>query len=195
MGTLRVIAGSLRGRKILVPQETVRPTGDRVREGVFNILGQSTEDLDVLDLYAGSGALGIEALSRGARRAVFVEADARAARVLEENLRNLQVEARATLILGHALAVLRSGRLSGFHLVFADPPYANRDSASLLTVLKESGAVRPGGVTVLERHAAAPPPRLPEGWRLIREARYGRTVVRFYRRPAGSSAADRENRG
>lgn len=195
MGTLRIIAGSLRGRRIRVPEGAVRPTGDRVREAVFNILGQSTTKLDVLDLYAGSGALGIEAISRGARRAAFVEADPLAAKVLEENLRDLGVEAKATLIRGHALSVLRSGRLAGFDLVFADPPYADRESVGLLTVLEESGVLRPGGVTILEQDIAAPPAGLPEGWRLVRDARYGRTVVRFYRRQPGSAVTDPETRG
>lgn len=195
MGTLRIIAGSLRGRRIRVPEGAVRPTGDRVREAVFNILGQSTEDLDVLDLYAGSGALGLEALSRGARRAVFVEADPRAARVLEENLLELGVEARASVRCGHALSVLRSGRLARFDLVFADPPYADRETAGFLPVLEESGVLRPGGVAVLEQDAAAPPPGLPPRWELIREARYGRTAVRFYRRPPGTAMTGPETRG
>lgn len=194
MGTLRIIAGSFRGRRIRVPEGAVRPTGERVRESVFNILGQSAEGLDVLDLYAGSGALGLEALSRGARRAVFVESDARALKALEENLGRLHVETKANVVRGKALAAVRSGRLGGFDLVFADPPYADRSSLGLLTALDESGAVRPGGVAVLEQDAGGPPADLPEGWSLVREARYGRTVVRFYRRLPATAPAGPETR-
>ncbi len=195
VGTLRIIAGSLRGRRIRVPEGTVRPTRDRVREAVFNVLGQSAEDLDVLDLYAGSGALGLEAISRGARRAVFVEADARTANVLMRNLRDLDVESRAVLIRGSALTVLRSRRLQGFDLVFADPPYGDPEATGLLAALEESAVPRPGGVTVFEQDVGAPPPSLPRGWHLIREARYGRTVVRYYRRGTGPPAASTGTRG
>lgn len=195
MGTLRIVAGSFRGRRIRVPDGAVRPTRDRVREAVFNILGQTAEDLDVLDLYAGSGALGLEALSRGARRAVFVEADASAAAVLEGNVRDLRVEPRAVVIRGKAGAALRSGRLGEFDLVFADPPYADRTSLDLLALLDESRVLRPGGVIVLEQDAGEPSSPLPEGWSLIREARYGRTVVRFYRRTRGGAPAGVESRG
>jgi 16S rRNA (guanine966-N2)-methyltransferase len=196
VGTLRIIAGSFRGRRIRVPEgPSVRPTPDRVRESLFDILGPHLEGLDVLDLYAGSGALGLEALSRGARRAVFVESDLRTRKTLRENVRHLGVEHRARIVAGEALGRVGSGELGTFDLVFADPPYSDRSALDLPAILETAGTVRPGGSLVVEQDSRSPAPAAPEGWVLRREARYGRTVLRIYRVATGPPAERPDSHG
>jgi 16S rRNA (guanine966-N2)-methyltransferase len=123
-GRIRIVAGAKRGHRIKVPPGEVRPTGERVREAVFDVLG-SVYGLDILDLFAGSGAMGLEALSRGAASCVFVEAQRAAAAVLRENIASLGLEARSeVLAVDYATAAARlreSGR--AFDLLFLDPPY------------------------------------------------------------------------
>jgi 16S rRNA (guanine966-N2)-methyltransferase len=121
---VRIIAGSRRGHRIAAPKGTsTRPTGDRVREAAFNLIGP-VDDAVVLDLYAGSGAMGLEAMSRGARRCVFVEADAAACRTIQQNLVRLELTG-ALVLCRDALAVARQERAAGrrYDLVLVDPPY------------------------------------------------------------------------
>src|SRR5690625_4145461 len=127
----RVIAGSARGVRLRVPAKGTRPTADRVREAMFSRLGHldALHDARVLDLYAGSGALGIEALSRGARSAVFVEKSAQAARVCRENLAAAGLQGRVHVA---AVATFLSGPARPFHTVLADPPYDVADSGKIL---------------------------------------------------------------
>jgi len=136
---VRVIAGTLRGRRLAVPRNGVRPTADRVREAVFSSLGD-VEGFAVLDLYAGSGSLGIEALSRGAARAVFVERGREAVAVLRRNLATLDLADRARVRPEEARRVVRAlARRTaerpgeGFDLVFAAPPIYSRSKAMELT--------------------------------------------------------------
>ncbi len=150
---MRVIAGHLGGRRLGAPPgRTTRPTSDRVREALFSMLG-GLDGLAVLDLFAGSGALGIEALSRGARRAVFVERDAGALAALRANLAALGLEEqRAQVRAGDALRALRAAaaRAETYDLVFLDPPYRHatrlgRDCSELLPALLEPGRARGAG--------------------------------------------------
>ena len=139
---MRVIAGTHRGRQLrTLPGRDVRPTLDRVRESIFGILGDEVEGAGVLDLFAGTGALGIEALSRGAAFAVFVDDDPRALRVLEQNLETLGLGERASVVRGRVPAVLGAARKSSLPLrgpvdiIFADPPYRTslaRDTVACL---------------------------------------------------------------
>lgn len=174
---MRVVAGEWGGRKLVAPPgSATRPTSDRVREATFNAL-ESAGDVDegvVLDLFAGSGALGIEALSRGAARATFVERDRAALAALRTNLGSLGVESsRADVVVGDALALLRSGRLAGpWDLALLDPPYAFDQWYELLGDLDASVAVCEAGEPV------DPPP----GWRVARQKGYGGTVVTICRR-------------
>ena len=121
---MRIIAGEWRGRRLLAPAgSAVRPTTDRIRESWFSILGDTVRGASVLDLFAGSGALGLEALSRGATSAVFVERSRKTIRILEQNLEALEVGHRARIVAGDALAFVRRLGPGDFDLCLADPPY------------------------------------------------------------------------
>ncbi len=170
---MRIVAGELRGRRILAPEGfDTRPTTDRVREAVFNSLASLDliVDANVVDLFAGSGALGIEALSRGAAHCTFVERDARALRTLRENLAALGLEDRSTVVAAEVRS--RAAKLAPADLVLADPPYDFTEWAELLA---ESSA----GFVVAESGRSI---EAPDGWTLVREKRYGRTVVAFFER-------------
>lgn len=177
-GELRVIAGDLRGRRIRAPEgEATRPTSDRVREALFNLLGPVARGARVLDLYAGSGALGIEALSRGAGRATFVESDPRTRRVLEGNVAGLGLGRRARVEGGDAAAA--SAYAAGpFDLVLADPPYGTVDLETLL--LRAGAALAPGGIVAVEQAAGGELPRAPETLALWKDRRYGSTRLTLY---------------
>lgn len=180
---MRVVAGEWRGRRLVAPPGTgTRPTSDRVRQATFNALESAgdVEDADVVDLFAGSGALGIEALSRGARHATFVERDRRALAALQTNLSALGVGAdRGRVVAGDALAVV--ARLGSFDLALLDPPYAFDRWHDLL------GAVD-AGVAVCESGAPVEP---PAGWRVARTKGYGGTVVTIVRRTSTSRGTAR----
>lgn len=176
---MRVIAGRFGGRRLRVPAAGVRPTSDRVREALFASLGK-LEGARVLDLFAGSGALGIEALSRGAALAVFAERSAPAAATLRDNLASLEAEALGRVLRGEAVAVLR--RLAGagerFDLVFLDPPWSDpEEPARTLRALSTSGILAAGAVVVVETGRGQELPALG-GLRVVDERRYGDTVLR-----------------
>ncbi|MHB8779903.1 MAG: 16S rRNA (guanine(966)-N(2))-methyltransferase RsmD [Candidatus Geothermincolia bacterium] len=179
---MRVIGGEARGRHLAAPRgRRTRPTADRVREALFNVLARSVPGARVLDLYAGSGALGIEALSRGAREAVFVESDPAVARVLRKNLDDLQMASRGRLVVMDTRVYLRkhSPEDARFDLIFADPPYTmNADFyQELLEAIAASGATSAGGRLILEHPAADFTIRIPR--ELVKEQlrRYGDTAV------------------
>jgi len=182
VGEIRIIAGALRGRKIRVPAGlSVRPTSDRVRESLFAILGSFGEGIQVLDVYAGTGALGFEAISRGAAAVTFVESGREAARLLRANAATLGVETRCRIVAGDAVATVASGAPGApFDLVLADPPYALGEEASLLRALSQ-GALSPSARVVFERdRASQPSDGTPQRLRLARTVRYGRTCLDFY---------------
>lgn len=161
-----------------MPPRGTRPTSDRVREALFNVL-TARRDLAgaaVLDLYAGSGALGLEALSRGAARALLVESDRRAAAVIAENIAALGLPG-AVLRRAPVAAVLAGGADTPVDLVLADPPYdlAAGDLAATLALLTEHGWAGPGTVCVIERSAGGPPVAWPDRWVPWPQRRYGDT--------------------
>ena len=187
---MRVIAGHLGGRILVAPRGAVtRPTSDRVREALFSILGD-VRGLRVLDLYAGTGALGIEALSRGAVHATFVDHAREALRALRRNLRHLEIEERSLVLPARVetLRAARSLRGDGFDVVFVDPPYrALRDQrvlGALGQIFSESdpAVVRRGARVVLEHSSALSPPVFSA---LLHEdmRTYGDTALSFYVRP------------
>jgi 16S rRNA (guanine966-N2)-methyltransferase len=177
---MRVIAGELGGRRLHAPRgRATRPTSDRVREALFAMLGD-VDGARVLDLFAGSGALGIEALSRGAAEAVFVERDAPALRSLRANLDALELAPpRVSVHASDALAALRSARRrkETYDLLFIDPPYSQaRDwGPELATALPP--LLRPAARVVVESDRRAP---LELGLELDRERRYGDTTIRIH---------------
>jgi 16S rRNA (guanine966-N2)-methyltransferase len=180
---VRVIAGRFGGRRLQAPKgrSTTRPTSDRVREAIFSMLGDLGKDARVLDLFAGTGALGIEALSRGAARAVFVERDGAALAVLKANLGALGLgEGEAEVRRGEVLAALRSARTGAetYDLVLIDPPYRQAGemggelSPALAPLLSEKARV------VVESDRRAP---LELPWEIERERRYGDTTITIHR--------------
>jgi 16S rRNA (guanine966-N2)-methyltransferase len=179
--TLRVIGGSWRGRKIRFPPvEAIRPTPDRVRETVFNWLQQDIAGAHCLDLYAGSGALGLEALSRGAARVVFVDKEPDVTRHLANTLVELGCD-RGQVVCAGAARYLE-GVPQPFDVVFVDPPYADRALADACRLLDARGWLRPGGLAYLEDRATAGAPPLPAGWTLLRSKRAGEVGYHLARR-------------
>jgi 16S rRNA (guanine966-N2)-methyltransferase len=184
---MRITSGRFRNRRLEVPELNVRPASDRVREAVFSMLGDWIKDRHVLDLYAGTGSYGLEAMSRGAKSVVFVEADARVAGSLKENA------ARCGLAPGEAGVVTQSAEQyietapaeRIFDLVFADPPYANSQDGLLLQntlqALKSASMVQPDGFLVFEQQKKTEA-RDSEGWDLIRDRAYGKSRILLYRR-------------
>ena len=182
-GELRITGGALARRRIRVPpaadRGTVRPTSDKVRAAVMSALGGALVDARVLDLFAGSGALGLEALSRGARNVTFVDSDRRTLAVAKDNAAALGVDARCTFTpasAGRALADLDDGAVD---VAFVDPPYAF-DTASLVADLAR--VLAPGGLLVLERDRRARD-HAPPGLDVVRDRVYGDTRVVVYERP------------
>ena len=174
---MRVVAGSLRGRPIVAPGGTAtRPTTDRVREAMFNALESlgAIDEAVAVDLFAGSGALGIEALSRGARRCTFVERDRDALRAIRTNVDKLGIGDRSSVVTGDVLSSV--GSMRGVDLVLVDPPYGFDAWDRLLAALVP--ATSSESVVVLESDRLV---ELPAGWDDVRTKRYGRTWVTFAR--------------
>lgn len=177
----RIVAGVAGGRRLAVPPRGTRPTSDRVREALFSAV-ESAVDLDgarVLDLYAGSGALGLEALSRGAAAAVFVESSAGALPVLRKNVAALGLagEVRA----GKVATVLADGSPEPFDLVLADPPYAVEDLGAELASLVSGGWVGPGSFVIVERSRRAAELAWPEPLSPVKVRHYGETSLHWAR--------------
>lgn len=185
---MRIVGGRLSGRVLRAPAgAATRPTSEKVREAVFNILGNilgSVEGDHVLDLFAGTGALGIEALSRGAGHATFVEAARPAVRAIQGNLRELGLADRAQVIAGDAVATAarRDGN-TRWRLVFVDPPY--RSDLAVRAVLALPGErLAPGAVVVIEHDRHNTPPEVLGSLLRTDQRRYGDTLISFFGVPA-----------
>lgn len=191
---MRVIAGELGGRKIRsIDRPGLRPTTDRVRESIFNMLAARIDfdGIVALDLFAGTGALGIEAISRGAARATFVEQDRRSVAVITENLKTLAIADRAEVATSDALGYVASTE-SRFDLILADPPYAATIFDRLVAGIFTRGLLNPDGLFVLE-HAAAMKPACPAGAEVIVKKVFGETGVTVYTRSRESGVESRES--
>lgn len=189
---MRVTGGTARGRRLRVPAvEGLRPTTDRARETLFNVLGQRLDGVRVLDLFAGSGALGIEALSRGAERCVFVERDRVALAALRVNLEHTDLDARAEVAAGDWRTVLRRlGRAEDrFDLVLADPPYGRHLGGPVLAAVVEADLLAGGAWLAIEHAAVDEPPPAPPGHERFRELSLGTTRISLYRRSPEAAAA------
>ena len=196
---VRIVGGRWRGRKVRFPDvDGLRPSPDRVRETLFNWLAPAMQGARVLDLFAGSGVLGFEALSRGAASAVLVERDRSAAGQLRVSATALGASA-AEVVEGDALAWLEADR-GPFDIVFLDPPFGTGLQEEALKRLDRPGALAPDPFVYLERPAAEGPPALPAGWTLHRSGRAGdvgyylavRQAIGPAAAPPGPPASDRE---
>jgi 16S rRNA (guanine966-N2)-methyltransferase len=178
----RIVAGLAGGRRLKVPPSSVRPTGDRAREGLFNSLGTllDLKGATVLDLYAGSGALGLEALSRGAAAVTFVESSPRVLSVLEANVAAVGLPG-ARVVRGSVPTVVAGPPAAVYDLVLADPPYATSadEVLGVLRSLADGGWLGPGAVLVVERSSREAPWEWPTPLAGLRDRRYGEAVLRY----------------
>ncbi|MGH7302712.1 MAG: 16S rRNA (guanine(966)-N(2))-methyltransferase RsmD [Candidatus Rokuibacteriota bacterium] len=181
---MRVIAGALKGRRLVTPRgATTRPTADQVRIALMDTLGPWLPAARVLDLFAGAGGVGLEALSRGAAHATFVERDPAALDALVENIRTLGLEPRTHVARGDVARQL--GRLEGegrkFEIVFLDPPYATEDGERALTALGAGALLAPDAVVVAQHLTKRRPAPEYGTVRAFRDRRFGETTLTFFR--------------
>jgi 16S rRNA (guanine966-N2)-methyltransferase len=171
--SVRIIAGEWRGRRVNFPDlPGLRPTPDRVRETLFNWLQQSIVGALCLDLFAGSGALGLEALSRGAREAVFVESAQAAARALQEQLLRFGGQRKAKVMEMGAGRYLRTAS-SAFDIVFLDPPFGQDFLMEYVPLLDAGGWLKPGGLVYMENEKKAGVPGMPSHWEVLKSKSAG----------------------
>lgn len=180
---MRVVGGEFRGRPLATPRDqSIRPTTDRAREAVFNVLihrfGGKLEGARVLDLFAGTGALGLEALSRGASYAVFIEESAKGRGLIRSNVEAFGLTGRTKIFRRDATKLGEAGTMAPFGLLFADPPYGKGLGEQALRSARAGGWLAPGALCVVEEAAAAPF-QLDDGFSVIDERNYGETVIRF----------------
>lgn len=182
---MRIISGTCRGRKLAsLEGRDIRPTSDRIKESVFNILGQRIKNALVLDLFAGTGALGLEALSRGAARAVFVDKSAASCRIIQQNIDHCRFFQQSCVIrqdifFGQLPASVTS---CSFDLVFMDPPYHKNHVKTLLEKHRISSLLSDDGIVVAEHGAKETLPDTLNGLDIFRQKKYSRTTVSFLTR-------------
>ena len=179
-----MIGGLARGRRLHSPRDRqIRPTSDYLREVLFDLLGQQVSGRSFLDLYAGTGAVGIEALSRGAARAVFVEYERSALAWLSRNLEAAGFMERAEVVPLEVLRYLRRAAAAPrrFDLIFLDPPYRGVDATTALSLIASTELLAPAGMAILERSTRSARIPAPQGTALIREVRHGDSILGLYR--------------
>lgn len=186
---LRIIAGRWRGRRWQFPAGEIRPTGDRVRETLFNWLQGKVAGRRCLDLYAGSGALGLEALSRGAAHCVFVDQDAQVISALDEVLRAWDAAAEQFDLVRDSAAHYLERPPQPFGLVFLDPPFAGGELARSMARIESGGWLSGGALIYIEHPRDAPPAGVPEAWQSLRAGTAGAVGYDLYQRSPGGSAA------
>ena len=185
MPGLRIIGGSARGRKLqMVPGEGTRPISDRAKESLFNLLGADIESAAVLDLFAGTGSVGIEALSRGASKATFVESDRQAVNIIQANLKTVGFAERGRVLRADVFIYLRNTPNAGFDFIHIAPPqYHNLWAEALAAIDARPNWVNPDGVVV----AQIDPREFSElpltNLTLVDQRRYGSTLLALYERP------------
>jgi 16S rRNA (guanine(966)-N(2))-methyltransferase RsmD len=185
MGSVRVIAGTAKGRRLkLVPGDGTRPIMDRVKESLFNIIGQGIVGATFLDLFGGTGSVGIEALSRGAESATLIDSSKAALQTIKANLDLAQLADRATVIRGDALAYLQTEPASGFDYVYIAPPqYAGLWIKALTLIDARPGWLNPDGWAIVQIDPKEYVEQALEHLTLVDERKYGSTLLCFYERP------------
>lgn len=179
---MRVITGKARGVQLKTPDGmTTRPTSDRVKEALFSIIQFEIPTASVLDLFGGTGQLGIEALSRGAKRAVFVDAGEPACRLIRENLRRTRLESEASVVRADYMDYLKRCR-EKFDIIFLDPPYAEVFLENALKCIGEIDILQTGGIIVTERPVGKELPWEMDGFSRSKDYKYGNTVLTIYRK-------------
>lgn len=179
---MRVITGKARGTVLKTPEGMkTRPTTDRVKEAMFSIIQFDIPGAFVLDLFGGTGQLGIEALSRGAKKAVFVDAGEPACRLIRENLKRVRMEGEGKVVRNDYLAYLRSCR-EKFDIIFLDPPYAEVFLENALKSITEIDILQSGGIIVTERPLGKDLPWEFEGYTRSKDYKYGNTLLAIYRK-------------
>ena len=179
---MRVITGKARGINLKTPEGLqTRPTTDRVKEALFSVIHFDVPGARVLDLFGGTGQLGIEALSRGAKRAVFVDESEKACKLIRENLKRTRLEQEATVLRGDYLAYL--GRCTKkFDIILLDPPYAEVFLENALKRITEIDILETGGIIVTERPLGKELPYDFEGYTRSKDYKYGNTLITLYRK-------------
>lgn len=182
---MRIVGGEFRGRPLATPKsDAIRPTTDRTRESLFNILshayGEVLDGTRVLDLFAGTGAVGLEALSRGARAALFVEQSVEGRGLLHSNIESLDVIGRAKIFRRDATALGGIGTMEPFHFVFADPPYGAGLGERALDAAARGGWLVDGALAILEERADIQPAAV-DGFEPLEVRAFGDTRMHFYR--------------
>jgi RNA methyltransferase, RsmD family len=193
---VRVIAGTAKGTPLkAVPGMNTRPTTDKVKEAIFSMIGPYFDGGAALDLFAGTGGLGIEALSRGADRAVFVDADRQAVAVVRRNVEAARMAERAEIYCNTAERALRAlaKRGASFRYVFLDPPYRMKNADALMAEMEARGMLEDGAVIVVEHDADHQYPETVGGMRRRRLASYGETAVSIYHYMKAADAAEEES--
>jgi 16S rRNA (guanine966-N2)-methyltransferase len=179
---MRIITGTLKGRRLVTPKGlSLRPTSDRVKESLFNILGGEIKDKTILDLFAGTGNLGIEALSRGAKRVTFVEKNREAIRLTQKNLITCQMEDRSEVLVkdvNQAIGLLK-GKGERFDLIFMDPPYEKGLIQKTIERLGTERIYHDDSILVIEHHRREPLFDISDSWNLTRQRRIGETLISF----------------
>lgn len=179
---VRVISGSARGLKLNTPgDDRVRPTTDRVKESMFNIVQDWVYDSQVLDLFAGSGALGIEALSRGASQAVFCDNSLDSIKIIKSNIEKARVVDRSQIVSGDYKRCLRDmeAKNQSFDMIFVDPPYYEGLFEEVLDTIRSCKILKKDGIVIVE-HDAKKPIGQVEGLEVYKEKKYGITMLTFY---------------
>lgn len=181
-GNMRVISGSARGAKLkTIEGNDTRPTTDKVKGAIFNILANDVYGKKVLDLYAGSGALGIEALSRGAEAAVFAEKSVAAADIIKKNLEHTKLEDKAKILKNDVFAILKTA-LEKFDLIFLDPPYAAELAEATIKAIDEAKILADGGIIIAETDEGQNMPERVGALELYDKRKYGRININFYKK-------------
>lgn len=179
---MRIISGTSKGRKLVTPRsQSLRPTSDRVKESIFNILQDDIVGKVVLDLFAGTGNLGIEALSRGAKKTIFVEKGRQALRLIQRNLTQFGLEERSEILPKDAIRAIGILKQRGesFDLILMDPPYQKGLIQKTLMKLNSYPIYHKDSILVIEHDRREPLSTVMDGWNLIRQRRIGDTVISF----------------